>query len=90
MVIKHLEDLCQVGIELGSMAGNTSDTDYLLGRAFVYWTELPESIPVESISIDLILVGYGEEIYGQSNSTFISLGAGKTFLDEALAQGSLF
>jgi len=85
MVIRHLEDLCQLGIELGSMAGNTSDADYLLGRAFVYWTGLPESIPVESISVDLILVGYGEEIYGQSNSTFISLGAGKTFLDEALA-----
>jgi len=85
MVIKHLEDLCQVGIELGVMAGDTSDNEYLLGRAFVYWDRLPESIPVEFISSDLVFVGYGEDIYGQSNSTFISLGTGKTFLDKALA-----
>jgi hypothetical protein len=85
MVIKHLEDLCQVGLELGGMAGDTSDNDYFIGRAFVYWDRLPESIPVEFISSDLVYVGYGEDIYGQSNSTFISLGAGKTFLDKALA-----
>jgi len=85
LLIKHLEDLCQVGIELGVMNGDTSYNDYLLGRAFVYWTKLPESFPVEFISSDLILVNYGEDIYGQGNSTFISLGAGKTFLDKALA-----
>lgn len=85
LVIKHLEDLCQVGIELGVMNGDTSQNDYLMGRAFVYWTKLPESFPVEFISSDLILVGYGEDIYGQSNSTFISLGAGKTFFAKALA-----
>jgi hypothetical protein len=84
MVIRHLEDLGQVGIEFGEMFGDTSDTDYLLGRAFVYWTGLPESIPVEFISGDLVFVHYQENIYGQSNSTFISLGAGETFLDEAL------
>ena len=67
------------------MNGDTSYNDYLLGRAFVYWTKLPESFPVEFISSDLILVNYGEDIYGQGNSTFISLGAGKTFLDKALA-----
>jgi hypothetical protein len=85
MVIKHLENMFQVGLELGFMAGDTSENDYLIGRAFVYWDRLPESIPVEFISTDLVLVGYGEDIYGQSNSTFISLGTGKTFLDKALA-----
>jgi hypothetical protein len=85
MVIKHLEDMFQVGLELGVMAGDTSENDYLIGRAFVYWDRLPEFIPVEFISTDLILVGYDEDIYGQSNSTFISLGTGKTFLDKALA-----
>ena len=85
MVIKHLENLCQLGLELGIMAGDTSFNDYLIGRAFIYWDRLPESFPVEFISSDLVLVGYGEDIYGQSNSTFISLGAGKTFLDKALA-----
>ena len=85
MVIKHLEDTCQVGIELGSMAGNTSDTDYLLGRAFVYWNRLPAAMPMGFISADLVIVGYREDIFGQSSSTFISLGTGRTFLDEALA-----
>lgn len=84
MVIRHLEDLCQVGIEVGGMYGDTSDTDYLLGRAFMYWTKLPESLPVEFISADLIYVDYEENIYNQGNSTFISLGAGKIFLDETL------
>ena len=84
MMIRHLEDLCQVGVELGSMLGDTSENDYLIGRAFLYWNRLPESAMVEFISTDLVFVGYGEDIYGQGNSTFISLGTGKTYLDKAL------
>lgn len=85
MVIRHLEDFCQVGVELGSMDGNTSDADYLLGRAFVYWNRLPQAMPMEFISADLVFVSYREKIFGQSSSTFISLGTGRTFLDKALA-----
>jgi hypothetical protein len=85
LVIKHLQDLCQVGFELGNMFGHTAETDYFLGRTFVYWNRLPESLPLEFISADLVYVGYREDIYGQDNSTFISLGTGKTFLEKALA-----
>jgi len=84
-LIKHLEDMCQVGLELGVMAGDTSFNDYLIGRAFVYWDRLPEAFPLEFVSTDLVFVNYREDIYGQSNSTFISLGSGKTFFDKALA-----
>jgi hypothetical protein len=85
MMIRHLEDLCQVGVELGSMFGDTSKNDYLIGRVFLYWNRLPKSAMVEFISTDLVFVGYGEDIYGQGNSTFISLGTGKTYIDRALA-----
>ena len=84
MVIKHLEDMCQVGLELGVMVGDIPENKYQLGRAFVYWDKLPESMPLEFISSDLVFVNYDEDIYNQGSSTFFSLGAGRSFLDKAL------
>jgi len=74
----------QVGGELGYMDGDTAQNRYLLVRVFTYWDQLPASSPVGFVSGDLVYAAYDQEIYGQDNSLFLSLGVGKKFLDDAL------
>lgn len=74
----------QIGGEFGYMNGNAAQNDYYLLRLFSYWDQLPEGCPVDFVSSDAIIVDYDQAIYGEERSLFISLAAGKKFLDDTL------
>lgn len=78
------EEKCQIGAEIGIMTGDLAENKYYLLRAFTFWDKLPESLPLEFVSGDVVYVGYDEAIYGEDSSLFISLGGGKMFLDDDL------
>jgi hypothetical protein len=78
------EGRTQIGAELGYMNGDAAQNDYYLVRLFSYWDQLPDSLPLSFVSGDLIYVGYDQEIYGKDSSLFVSMGAGRKFLKEAL------
>ena len=81
---RQLEGLSQVGGELGRMEGDGSDNDYLLARAFVYWDQIPPDRIFRFLTGDLVYVRYDEDIYGEDNSLFLSVGAGRRFLSDRL------
>jgi hypothetical protein len=74
----------QVGAEFGYMNGNEAQNEYYLVRLFTFWDQMPGNCPVGFVSGDLVYVGYDQDIYGEDSSLFISLGAGRKFLEEAL------
>ena len=74
----------QIGAELGYMDGKTAQNDYYLVRLFAYWDQLPEFLPLGFVSGDLVFVGYDQEIYGEDNSLFVSLGGGKKLMEDSL------
>ncbi|PLX93585.1 MAG: hypothetical protein C0619_04245 [Desulfuromonas sp.] len=76
--------LTRVGGELGKMKGDAADNDYLLVRLFFYLDHLADKLWVDFVSGDGLYTGYDQEIYGQDYAYFASLGAGKTFIDDAL------
>lgn len=81
LVTWHGDQLTQVGVEVGVMNGDLDKQKYLLTRLFGYWDGL---FGGGFISGDVIWASYEQPIYGEDNSTFCSLGAGKAFLDETL------
>jgi len=80
----RMTERCSLGGEMGVMDGDADQDQYLLLRAFAYWDQLPSWLPVAFVSGDVIWVNYQEEIYNQDTSLFLSVGAGKRFLDDAL------
>lgn len=74
----------QIGSEFGLMNGDADENKYYLVRVFAYWDQLPPGLPAAFVSGDVVYVGYDEAIYGEDSSFFISLGAGKKFLENAL------
>jgi hypothetical protein len=74
----------QIGGELGYMNGDAAQNDYALLRLFTYWDLPEEQCIISFFSSDLIYVDYDQEIYNEDNSLFISLGAGKKFMEDAL------
>jgi hypothetical protein len=79
----HGEELTQVGLEIGYMNGDLDRQKYLLTRLFGYLDGL-SGFGVGFISGDLVWARYDQPIYGRDNSLFVSLGTGRTFLDNAL------
>jgi len=75
------EGLTGAGAEFGSMQGEAAENDYLLGRAYFYWDGL---LPHGFVSGDVVYVDYDEEIFGETDAFFASLGGGRRFLDDAL------
>ena len=84
LAIRQIKELSQVGGELGRMEGDSAENDYLLARAFVYWDQIPADRIFHFLSADLVYVFYDEEIYGEDQSLFLSVGGGRRFLDDRL------
>ena len=80
----HGEELTQLGGEVGYMAADSSESRYLLLRAFAYWDQLPEVVPAAFVSGDVVATLYRDAILGEKTALFISLGAGRRFLDDRL------
>jgi hypothetical protein len=74
----------RIGGEVGFMKGDAAQNDYYLVRLFTYWDQLPAALPIGFVSGDVVYVGYDKAIYGEDKSTFVSLGAGQKFMDDAL------
>jgi hypothetical protein len=80
----YAAERCSLGGEAGIMNGDADQDDYLLLRAYAYWDKLPQALPLTFLTGELVWVNYGEEIYNQDTSLFISLGTGRRFLADAL------
>jgi hypothetical protein len=78
------EQRCSVGGEAGVMDGDADEDRYLLLRAFAYWDQLPQWLPLAFLSGDVVWVDYQEDIYNEDTSLFLSLGGGWKFLEDAL------
>ena len=66
------------------MDGDASRDDYVLLRAYAFWDRLPQALPLGFLTGEVVLANYREDIYGEDTSLFISLGAGRRFLEDAL------
>lgn len=77
-------ELTQVGTEIGYMAGDAANNDYLLLRFYGFKDEIADRYWLDFISGDVTYASYDEDIYGRSYSLFTSLGAGKKFLDDRM------
>ena len=80
----HASSRCSLGGEIGVMNGDAAEDDYQLYRAFAYWDKLPAQLPLGFLTGEAVLVHYNEEIYNEDTSLFLSIGAGRRFLDDAL------
>ena len=76
------EDMTAVGCEFGIMDGDAAKDQYSLIRLYGYKDNVP--VLVGFLTGDVVYVDYDEDIYGESSSLFLSLGAGKRFMDDAL------
>lgn len=75
---------CSLGGEAGVMNGDADQDDYVLLRAYAYWDRLPQGLPLSFLTGEVVWVRYREDIYNEDTSLFLSLGAGRRFLDDAL------
>jgi len=80
----HLNALTRIGGQLGRMNGDTSETSYLLTRAFFYWNMPSNLSRLGFITGDAMYVNYDQAIYGQDYSLWLSLGCGLRFFDDAM------
>jgi hypothetical protein len=74
----------QVGGEVGYLAAGADLNDFILLRLYGYWDELSAALPIDFISADLVCTFYDQPIYTEDTSVFVSLGAGESFLNDAL------
>lgn len=80
----HGQKLTQVGGEVGYANGSGGTNDYRLGRLFVYCDQIRQVLPRGFVTGDLVYADYNADIFGESGALFVSLGAGRRFLDDAL------
>lgn len=83
LAIWHGDKLSQTGLEVGYMNGDLDRQKYMLTRLFAYW-DAPSGLGIGFLSGDLLWARYKEPIYGRDNSFFVSLGTGRSFLEQAL------
>jgi hypothetical protein len=77
------EDLTSAGGELGYMEGDAAANDFILTRLWFYLDRL-EQLAGGFVTGDVVYVLYDEEIADEDTSLFLSLGAGRKFLRDAL------
>jgi hypothetical protein len=77
------DTLTSAGGELGVMQGDAAGNDYLLTRAWFYLDGL-EQLAGGFVSGDIVYVYYDEDINDEDASLFLSLGAGRRFLEDSL------
>lgn len=80
----HGQKLTQAGGEVGYANGSGGANDYRLGRLFVYCDQIQQVLPRGFVTGDLVYADYNEDIFGESDALFVSLGAGRRFLEDAL------
>jgi len=80
----HASAGSSLGGEAGIMNGDANEDEYLLLRAFAYWDKLPPQLPLSFLSGDVVWVNYRDDIYNEDTSLFLSLGAGRRFIEDAL------
>jgi len=80
----HGASRTQAGGEVGYMKGDAAENDYVLGRLFLYCDQVQTLLPHGFVSGDVLFVNYDQDIFGESDALFVSLGAGRRFLDDAL------
>ncbi len=80
----HAAERCSLGGEAGVMNGDSEQDDYLLLRAYAYWDQLPQQLPLSFLTGEVVWANYREDIYNEDTSLFLSLGAGRRFLEDAL------
>ncbi len=78
------EEHTRTGGELGYMRGEAANNNYLMLRLYTYQDQLPEKYWVAFVSADLLYALYDKEIFNKDSSLFLSIGAGKHFLGDAL------
>ena len=79
LAIWRWEQQSEWGTELGLMNGDGSENRYFLGRTYVYKT-----LPPGFVTGDFVYAHYDEDIQGRDYAVFVSVGAGRNFLDDAL------
>lgn len=84
LAIWHGQGLTSAGGELGYMQGDAAENDYLLARAYFYCDQLGRLLPKGFVTGDVVYVDYDQAIFGESDALFLSLGAGRSFLDDSL------
>lgn len=80
----YAAERCSLGGEAGVMNGDADDDDYLLLRAYAYWDQLPQGLPLSFLTGEVVWARYREDIFNEDTSLFLSLGAGRRFLEDAL------
>jgi hypothetical protein len=79
------EEMTLLGGEIGhTAADDAAGNDYTLFRLYGYCEAMADQYWLDFFSGDLLLTYYDEDIYGEDASLFLSLSAGKKFMDEAL------
>ena len=73
-----------VGVEAGSMDGESPENSYVLGRFYFYWDAPFKGMENWFLDGEFMAVGYREAIYGQDHSIFSSAGCGRKFMGDAL------
>ncbi|KPK22867.1 MAG: hypothetical protein AMJ61_16690 [Desulfobacterales bacterium SG8_35_2] len=78
----HGEDLTGIGGEFGVSRGGENDrNDMLLARIYGY-KEITGSVLLDQLSCDLLYAKYGDAIYGEDTSIFLSVaGSRKIMID---------
>ncbi len=80
------ESMTQYGGEIGhTSAKGAANNDYTLVRLYGYCDAMADQSWVDFVSADAIMTFYDKAIYSEDSSFFVSLAAGKRFLDDALS-----
>ena len=81
MLTRYDDGVGNYGAEIGRMAGDLDRDSYTLSRLFAYLEDFNDSFPIEFISADMMLAIYDEDIRGEGEAYFLSLGAGKDMME---------
>jgi hypothetical protein len=80
------DEMTQYGAEIGrTAAADTADNEYTLVRLYGFSEKMGGRLGVDFISADMVMAAYDEEIYGKDSSLFVSFGAGRRYMGDALS-----
>lgn len=81
----HVGKGSQVGGEIGVMEGDQNEDRYQLGRLWFNCDNPFKAVRTDFITGDAVYVAYKEKVFEEDTSLFLSLGIGRSFLNEALS-----
>lgn len=80
MLTSYSDGVGNFGAEVGRLEGDLDRDSYTLSRLFAYLEDFNQAFPIEFISADMMLAIYDEDIRGEGEAYFLSLGAGKNLM----------